>query len=606
MIKNYIPVILVFALIAGCAKINAPSGGPKDREAPVVVKSVPPDGMKNFRGNRIAITFNEYVTLDKINEKFMVSPPMKKKPDVSMRGKSVVIDFDEKLKDSTTYTFYFQDAIRDLNEGNIINNFQFVFSTGPVIDSLSVTGNVYQAFTLDPPEETLVLLYRELADSAFRKHLPEYISRPEKSGYFRIDNVRPGRYRLYALKDKDNSKNYNLPDEEIAFLDSPIEVNPEKNYLPVIIKKDSVPKAPPKILTTKTLQRTTQPIDTVVKQGEYKLILFQGPKKAHYLTGSSRNSAYRLVYTLSLPPDSMKFDLTIPGAGKNSFIVGRNRENDTMTVWLTDSTLFKQPQLVTLLNYPFTDSTGITRQKEDTVRLRFIVPKAPRARPRRTPFRFNSSLMASNLKPGQKIVFSASTPFRNPDTSKIRLYEIIEKTKRVSIPFSFRKDSSDICRMLMNANLSEGKSYFFVAYPAAIGNIYGEVSDSTGNRFMVRGEDSFGSLLLNVSNYQGDRIIQLLTEDEKIVRQTIMKSDGKTDFKYLDQADYKLRVIYDLNNDGKWTTGDFTIHRQPEPVSFYNQVLRVKEGWKMDQDWDISQQNVKKIKLPVKPGTGLK
>ena len=109
----------LFILIGACAKISTPSGGPRDRMPPVVVKSVPENGAKNFRGKSIAITFDEYVALDKINEKFMVSPPMKKKPRVFTKGKSVITEFDEELKDSTTYTFYFQDAIKDLNEGNI-------------------------------------------------------------------------------------------------------------------------------------------------------------------------------------------------------------------------------------------------------------------------------------------------------------------------------------------------------------------------------------------------------------------------------------------------------------------------------------------------------
>ena len=145
---------LLIILISACAKISSPSGGPRDRLPPVVVKSIPVNGAKNFKGKSIAITFDEYVVLDNINEKFMVSPPMKKKPRVFIKGKSVNVEFDEKLKDSTTYTFYFQDAIRDLNEGNILENYQFVFSTGPVIDSLSVTGNVYNAFNLEVPEKT--------------------------------------------------------------------------------------------------------------------------------------------------------------------------------------------------------------------------------------------------------------------------------------------------------------------------------------------------------------------------------------------------------------------------------------------------------------------
>ena len=187
--------------------------------------SVPEHGAKNFSGQSVAITFDEYVALDNITEKFMVSPPMKKKPRVFMKGKSVVVEFEDKLKDSTTYTFYFLDAIKDLNEGNVLDGFQFVFSTGDVIDSLSVTGHVYNAQTLEVPEKTQVILYSSMADTSVIRQLPDYISRVDVNGYFRIDNVRAGKYRLFALKDDDNSKNYNRTEEEFAFLDSVIFVS---------------------------------------------------------------------------------------------------------------------------------------------------------------------------------------------------------------------------------------------------------------------------------------------------------------------------------------------------------------------------------------------
>ena len=121
-------LLSILLIITGaCAKISAPTGGARDKLPPVVVKSIPGNSATNFRGKSISVTFDEYVVLDNINEKFMVSPPMKKKPRVFIKGKSVNIEFEDKLKDSTTYTFYFQDAIKDLNEGNILRNYQFVF-----------------------------------------------------------------------------------------------------------------------------------------------------------------------------------------------------------------------------------------------------------------------------------------------------------------------------------------------------------------------------------------------------------------------------------------------------------------------------------------------
>jgi len=197
--SQWFPFFMAIILVASCAKVSSPSGGPKDKEPPRIVKSEPVSGQTNFRDNKITITFNEFVVLDKITEKFMVSPPLKKKPVINVRGKKVILEYDEELKDSTTYTFYFQDAIRDLNESNAIDNYQFVISTGNVVDSLSVTGNVLSAYTLDPPENTLVMLYKDHADSAFIKSIPDYITKISKTGYFRIDNIKEGTYRLYAL-----------------------------------------------------------------------------------------------------------------------------------------------------------------------------------------------------------------------------------------------------------------------------------------------------------------------------------------------------------------------------------------------------------------------
>ncbi len=429
-----IPAILA---VIGCAKIGSPSGGPKDREAPVIIRSIPENGAVNFREKEISVGFNEYVVLDKINEKFMVSPPMNIKPRVFTRGKSVRIGFDEDLRDSTTYTFYFQDAIRDLNEGNAINNYQFVFSTGPFIDSLSVTGNVYTALSLDPPENTLVMLYRHQEDSSVIKQIPDYITRVEPNGEFRIDNVRPGIYRLYGLKDGDNSKNYNRRDEDFAFYDTLVEITPEKNFLPVI--KD----------TTNVVAKTADakvPVKPPVI-GEYQLVLYQAEKKAHYLTSSSRKLPYQLIYTLSLPPDSMKFGYSIAGVNDNAFFIENSRNRDTITVWLTDSTLYNRQQVESIVQFPFTDSLGITALKTDTIRLRFTASRAPRSKVvRRIPYDVNTGNLSGQVRPDKQIIFTAPTPFRRIDTSRIKFYEIL-KEKRINIPYTIKKDTSTSCRL---------------------------------------------------------------------------------------------------------------------------------------------------------------
>jgi hypothetical protein len=583
-VRKYWLVVPVWIMIFGCARTSVPTGGPKDKEIPVLVESVPESGATNFRGNKIIISFNEYVVLDQITEKFMVSPPMKKRPDIFIKGKSIHIEYENELRDSTTYTFYFQDAIRDLNEGNAINNYQYVFSTGPFIDSLSVTGNVFSALDLDPPENTLVLLYNQPDDSSVVKQLPGYITRVEKNGEFRIDNVHAGTYRLYALVDADNSKNFNNRDELFAFYPDPVHINPEKNYLPVI--KDTavikpvdgkIPFKPPLI-------------------GEYPLILFQAEKKLHYMTSSSRKMSYQITYTLSLPPDTMEFDFSIPGVPTDSYFIEKTRNHDTIIVWLTDSTVYNRSQIETIVRFPFTDTLGITGLKTDTIEMRYIAPRAPRSRaPKRVPYKVNGGI-SGQVRPDKRIILNAPAPFLPPDTSKLIFFELLKEEKTRHL-YKLVKDTSNSCRYYVETDLKPGKTYLFIADSAAFISIYGEYSDSTGSRFSVMTPETFGKLILDISGYEGNRIIQLLDNTEKLVRQTYLTKNGKLEYPLLEKGFYRIRAIFDLNNDGKWTTGDFDTHRQPEPVFYYPAEIEIKENWEIIQPWEMTLMNFKEPKL---------
>jgi uncharacterized protein (DUF2141 family) len=575
-------------LASSCAKVSSPAGGPKDKEPPVLVKSEPVNGQTNFRDKKITVTFNEFVTLDKISEKFMVSPPMEKKPIITIKGKSVVIEYDEELKDSTTYTFYFQDAIRDLNESNPIDNFQFVISTGNVVDSLSVTGNVLSAFSLDPPENTLVMLYSNPSDTAVIKNLPDYITKSTITGYFRIDNLKEGRYRLYALQDADNSKNFNLPDEEFAFLDTVVEVTSAKNYIPPV--PDSL----------RAMPVDKKAADTIVLKGDYRLIIFKPEKKMRYLTSSKREMQYKLIYTLSLPPDTIGFDFSIPDSAPGSYFIENSRKGDTIQVWLTDSSLYSKPLISSIVTYPFTDTLGNTVSKQDTILMRFLVPRPTRSKVKPELFRVISSLAGGSMKPGQNIIFTSQTPLRDPDTSRIRIYEVREKVK-IEVPYKIDRDRQNSCRLILTAALAQKKNYLFIADSAAFGNIYGGQTDSTGTAFMVK--DVFSKLKLNISNFEGTRVIQLLDEQDKILREAKTEKDGATEFTLLDKGRYRIRVIYDINGDGEWTTGDFLTRRQPEPVSFYPREIDLPENFWADQDWDISEKNIKQVKSKPKAGS---
>jgi hypothetical protein len=611
MMVRLLTVSALIALLISCAKINSPSGGTRDKIPPVVTESAPMNGSKNFKGRKIGITFNEYVVLDNVSEKFMISPPMKKKPRVFIRGKNVDVEFDETLKDSTTYTLYFQDAIKDLNEGNILQNYQFVFATGPVIDSLSVTGNIYESNNLEVPDKTVVLLYREKADSAVVKHIPEYITRLDQTGYFRINNVRPGTYRLYSLVDGDNSKNYNLPDEEFAFTDSVINVTPQKNFIPppkvikdtTALKKGALKTGTAVKDSSKVKKADLKPEEPVALTGEYKLYQFTGPKKLHYLTSSKRDPKFMMLYVLSLPPDTMRVEFTIPYAKKSSYFTEYSRNRDSLKVWLTDSLLYSNDTISTRIRYPFTDTLGTLGYKQDTIVMRFMTPRvqktAKAVKVKRTVFTFESNIQTGNLRPGQSVVFRSKTPFRQPDTTKIRLFEYV-KTSLEKRPYQLVKDSLSSSKYFLKAKLEKEKKYILVANKGSFGNIYNEYSDSAGIKFSIKDTEAYSKLTFNIKNYNGDMIVQLLDKAEKLIAENYLKKEGKTVFPLLDPGIYRVKIIYDLNGDRKWTTGDFSIKRQPEPVSYYPAEIELKSGFDAEQDWDAGTTHFKDPKLREK------
>jgi hypothetical protein len=604
-------IYLITAItIAACAKISTPSGGLRDKFPPKVVESNPANGSKDFRGKRIDIEFDENISLDNINEKLMVSPPMKKQPRIVVRGKVLRIDFLEDLRDSTTYALNFFDAIKDLNEGNVLENYKFVFSTGKVIDSLSVTGNIYNALDLEVPEKTSVFLYSNLTDSAVVKEMPDYVSGIDRTGYFRIDNVRPGTFRLYALKDDDNSKSYNRLEEAFAFLDSVITLTSEKNYIlpvkdtlrtfSVQQKKQTATNTAQKNQNTKQKAAVTAPAIPVLT-GDYKMFLFNAQKRARYLTNSSRSPKYKLLYVLSIPPDTMKFDFRIQDAGEKGYFAEPNANRDSITIWITDSLLYSQPVINSIITYPFTDSTGFDTYKTDTIPMRFLSQTQTRsAKLRKSALSVRNNASQGTLKPGQKIVFISETPLKEPDTSRIKLFEIVEKANK-NIPYHLIKDSIRHEKYVLDANLIQGKQYLLITDSASFSDVYNEATDSTGFRFKVREAESFSKLILNISNVNTPSIIQLLDKTEKILAQEEIKGDGKVVFSLLEKGVYRLRVIYDLNGDGKWTTGDYFSHQQPEPSSYYPDELNIPEGWEAEQKWDIGLRNFKPQKLRQEP-----
>ena len=188
---------------SSCARMGQPDGGWYDDDPPKVIGSSPLDQSANVHSKKITIFFDEYIRLEDASNKVIVSPPQLEMPEIKAAGKRIIVELKDTLKENTTYTIDFSDAITDNNEGNPMGNYTYCFSTGEQIDTFEVAGYVLDASNLEPIKGIMVGLYDDLADSAFKTKPVLRVSRTDGSGHFVVKGVAPGKYRAYALKDAD-------------------------------------------------------------------------------------------------------------------------------------------------------------------------------------------------------------------------------------------------------------------------------------------------------------------------------------------------------------------------------------------------------------------
>ncbi|MEP6950679.1 MAG: Ig-like domain-containing protein, partial [Ginsengibacter sp.] len=202
---------------SGCAQIVAPTGGPRDSIPPVLVNATPPNGTVNFKGNRITLTYDEYVQLDtKLQQTLLVAPTPKINPNITFKFKTITIKIRDTLQPNTTYRIDLGNSVEDFTEGNPVKNFSYIFSTGPYIDSLEFSGNVELAQTGKIDTTLLVFLYNNLDDSAVLKQKPRYVTRVNTKGDFKFHNLPGGTYHVFSLQDESGQKVYNNKDELFA------------------------------------------------------------------------------------------------------------------------------------------------------------------------------------------------------------------------------------------------------------------------------------------------------------------------------------------------------------------------------------------------------
>ena len=605
------------AFLCRCANIGAPQGGPRDSLPPIPTGAVPFFNTVNFNDNRIYISFDEFVQLKDQQKEFYTSPYMKKKPLLTVKGRGIQIDIQDTLLPNTTYALNFGSSVADNNEGNPLHGFRYVFSTGPEIDSMYVSGYTVDAYKKDSVKRTLIYFY-DAADSAFLREpylrllqrersdtLPAYdstlfnvkpavIARAENNGIFIARNLKPIDYRVYAIEDTNGNFTYEPGVDKVGFLDG-------------VYNPDSLPDF-------KAWYDTTRHYMTAEPQLYLRMFSDQQFKRQN-LAEQKRPSQHKIELYFNAPYPQID-SLFLDGIDSARIVTEYvTQDRDTINLWLNvpadelpdtikgritylrhdsiNQLVHVTEKLSLFWKHIETKAEEREREKEERERERaerageeYVPPVKP------NPFGYKSS-GRGDINPEKNVTLDFDYPIVQMDSSRIQLYRLGDNDQRQRISYRLQQDSVDIRKWVVSADWVPEAKYSLIIPDSVLLNVAGQVNDSIKSEFSILSPDKFGTLTVNVKGREGtDYILQILNDRNSLLQERRFVRDGKYVFKYLDAGDVKLRVIEDVNGNGVWDTGDLILRRQPERVELYipdngNELITMKVNWDIEITVDM-------------------
>lgn len=600
-----IGIFVCLLLAASCASIGNPSGGPRDEDPPRFVTSTPLQGATEVTPTKAVLTFNEIVTLKDPFTKVVVSPPAAQAPRVSALGRRVTVEFRDTLQPNTTYTVDFGDAIADNNEGNKIDNFIYTFSTGPVLDSLMVSGMVLDALDLTPAQGMYVGLHSNPADSAFKKLRFERIAKTDENGKFIIGGLAPGSYRIYALEDKDGDLAWSSPEESLAFYDTFIS-----------------PSAEETVATDTIFNLLTGEVDTVKTRQRVRFVpnnillrSFNSGYKQQYITKYERVDSTRINFIFNAPAEVMpKFDVIaaeeVPASVSDVAVIERNATNDTLSFWLKDKKFIASDTLRVAVEYLRADSAYNMVPVNDTIRLitqrpkqkATKVDKSKKEKADTTPVvpTFELKIINSKVEVNAPIILETPFPTEEFDFTMINLETKPDSVWKEVADFNREKirfDTLNPRRLIIDYPWEYETQYRLSVDSLAAKNIYGIFSDDFTSDFTTRKESDYSSLQFNVSGIPegATAFVELLDGQDRTLRSKTVEN-GKVNFEFLLPSNYTARIVMDANGNGRWDPGNFDLGIQPDLAYYYPQPIELKQNWSQEIDWNVFSTPVDKMR----------
>lgn len=581
----FIIVATLTMIMCACASMGRPEGGARDETPPVYVRSNPTPSQREYDRQRIDVWFDENIQLDDAFNKVIVSPTQTTAPVVRSLGKHVYVELRDSLLPNTTYTIDFADAIKDLNEGNILDGFALDFSTGKDLDTLRISGMVLEARTLEPAQGMMVGLYSSMTDTTLTTLPFERVARTNQYGQFTIRNLKPGNYTLFAVNDVNRDNHWDRS-EDIAFIGKTI-----SPYVEDIMVSDTL--------------RTDDGTDSIATRpglayfpNDVLLTWFNENFRSQYLRDHARPERRRVTIGMGAPSDTLP-TLTIVGGSLDGQLITdhavlqKNPTNDTLSYWLRTPELIATDSLLLDIRHEFTDSLDRISWANDTIRFFWKEPKQKKKKDNDTlpppiellPLKVTSTAAHDIYAPLHLVT---QTPIASVDTLGVRLRTMVDSVwTDVPVKPLTSDPLNPMMDIVIDFDRTPGAKYRFTVDSTAVTDIYGIHNKEFTHEFTVRQPEEYSNLRFNILNTDStDVIVELLDASDKPVR-TIKAQNGVVTIPYINPGTYYARLFLDANGNGKWDTGNVTDSIQPEEVYYYNQKLDLKANWDIEQRWDI-------------------
>lgn len=531
-------IILLISAVLGCASIQQPRGGPRDLTPPKLLKATPENMTRNFTAKEIRLDFDEFFKLSNQYQEITLSPAMEKQPEYRISKRSLIIDFKDTLQKNTTYVVNFGKAIQDVNESNVLANFTYVFSTGPHIDSLSMSGFVLNSTTQEKEKDATVMIFPVKQDSLlFGKKKPTIFATTDSAGNFSLNNLHDGEYKIYALKEPSPNKIFDNDKELIAF-----------SNLTVNLNKD----------TTGIRLSLFQQIPEKFRIAEKKL---------------TNDGVLSLIFNKRLSNPSLK--IIYPQGLDAEKIVDISKTRDTALVYI------RKMDFDSLSVAIYDDKKPI-----DTI---YQLKGRKETFSRTVTFRYGIN-RDNKLKPNTDLRIIANLPIETIEPSLIALS--IDSNRITN--FTVQKDTANNKSFFIRNRWRAGGKYQIVLNDGAVTDIYGDKNKRNGVLFEADKPENYSQLTLKVSvpDTSKSYIVELLDEQKNILRSDPVNKTGSIVYKNYLTAKYRFRVIYDTNKNGRWDSGNVRLKRQPENIWLYDKEVTLRPNWEAEEPLDIPKEQI--------------